>query len=102
MTGCRWSTRSTTPTGHARVLGTQIILDHVEIARDAALPYIYLGYWVPGSAKMGYKAQFSALEIFKNREWQPIGEPARHAREIDPLAVEPIAEQVAHIELPEV
>ncbi len=83
-------------------LGTHIILDHVEIARDASLPYVYLGYWVPGSPKMGYKAHFDALEIFKNRRWQPIGDPETHGEETHPLSVEPIAEQVARIDLPDV
>ena len=83
-------------------LGTQIILDHVEIAREARLPYVYLGYWVPGSPKMGYKAQFKALEIYKARRWQPLGDPSDHAAETHPLSVEPISEQVAQIDLPEV
>jgi arginine-tRNA-protein transferase len=83
-------------------LGTQIILDHVEIAREAGLPYVYLGYWVPGSPKMGYKAQFRALEIYKNRRWQPLGDPADHRAETHPLSVEPISEQVAQIDLPTV
>ncbi|SDY95000.1 arginine-tRNA-protein transferase [Jannaschia faecimaris] len=82
-------------------LGTHIILDHVEVARDAGLPFVYLGYWVPGSPKMGYKAQFSALEIFKDRQWQAIGHPDEHAHSTHPLSVEPIAEQVAQIELPD-
>ncbi|SFI24391.1 arginyltransferase [Jannaschia pohangensis] len=82
-------------------LGTHIILDHVAIAEEAKLPYVYLGYWVPGSPKMGYKAHFAALEIFKNRVWQPLGDPADHADETHPLSVEPIAEQVARIDLPE-
>jgi arginine-tRNA-protein transferase len=81
-------------------LGTQIILDHVAIAREAGLPYVYLGYWVPGSSKMGYKAAFSALEIYKNREWRPIGDAETHRSETHPLADEPIAEQVARIDLP--
>ncbi len=46
-------------------LGTYVILDHIAIAREAGLPYVYLGYWVPGSRKMGYKAKFAALEIYK-------------------------------------
>ena len=33
-------------------LGTHIILDHIAIARELGLPYVYLGYWVPGSPKM--------------------------------------------------
>ncbi len=82
-------------------LGTQIILDHVRLARESNLPFVYLGYGVPGSRKMGYKAQYSALEIFKNREWHPIGDPEGYAHETHPLSVEPIAEQVARIDLPE-
>ena len=82
-------------------LGTFTILDHVEIARDAGLPYVYLGYWVPGSRKMGYKAGFNALEIYKGGQWQDIGDPADHRAELHPLSVDPIAEQVARISLPE-
>lgn len=82
-------------------LGTYIILDHIEIARGAGLPYVYLGYWVPGSRKMGYKANFGALEIYKNGRWQPIGDPASHSGETHPLSVDPIAEQVARIALPD-
>jgi leucyl-tRNA---protein transferase len=82
-------------------LGTFLILDHVEIAREAGLPYVYLGYWVPGSRKMGYKAGFSAVEIFKGGRWQDMGDPSRHRTELDPLSVDPISEQVARINLPE-
>jgi arginine-tRNA-protein transferase len=83
-------------------LGTFAILDHIAIAREAGLPYVYLGYWVPGSRKMGYKAAFSALEIYKGGAWQPLGDPAEHRAELHPLSVDPIAEQVARIALPEV
>jgi arginine-tRNA-protein transferase len=82
-------------------LGTFAILDHIDIAREAGLPYVYLGYWVPGSRKMGYKAGFSALEIYKGGQWQEMGEPADHRAELHPLSVDPIAEQVARIALPE-
>ncbi|MDM7459186.1 MAG: arginyltransferase [Paracoccus sp. (in: a-proteobacteria)] len=82
-------------------LGTHVILDHVEIARAAGLPYIYLGYWVPGSHKMDYKARFDALEIYKNGAWQDIGNPADHSDEAHPLMVDPIVEQVARISLPQ-
>jgi len=84
-----------------RSLGTYLILDHVEIAREAGLSYVYLGYWVPGSSKMGYKAGFSALEIYKGGRWQDIGDPASHRTELHPLSVDPIAEQVARINLPD-
>lgn len=82
-------------------LGTHVILDHVEIAREAGLPYVYLGYWVPGSPKMGYKAKFAALEIYKQGQWQPLGDPKDHVGETHPLSVDPIAEQVAKITLPD-
>lgn len=82
-------------------LGAFVILDHVRIAQEAGLPYVYLGYWVPGSRKMGYKAQYSALEIYKGGIWQDIGDPSAHRAELHPLSVDPIAEQVARISLPE-
>jgi leucyl-tRNA---protein transferase len=84
-----------------RSLGTHIILDHIAIAQEAGLPYVYLGYWVPGSRKMGYKAGFSALEIYKGGRWQDLGDPADHRAELHPLSVDPIAEQVARINLPD-
>jgi len=89
------------PDAPRRSLGTHVILDHVEIARDMGLPYVYLGYWVPGSPKMGYKAGFSALEIYKGGAWQDIGHPDDHHTETHPLSVDPIAEQVARIALPD-
>lgn len=82
-------------------LGTYVVLDHIAIAREAGLPYVYLGYWVPGSRKMGYKAKFDALEIYKGGKWQSIGDPADHGADLHPLSVDPIAEQVARITLPD-
>ena len=46
-----------------------MILDHVVQARLAGLPYVYLGYWVPGSEKMAYKARFRPLEVLKPGGW---------------------------------
>ena len=60
----------------ASSLGTYVILDHVDIAREAGLPYVYLGYWVPGSPKMGYKANFAALEVYYKGEWQELNDPS--------------------------
>lgn len=83
-------------------LGTYLILDHIKIAQEAGLPYIYLGYWVPGSEKMAYKANFTALEIFYDQAWQPLDKPEDFSFEAHPLSNEPIAEQVASILLPDV
>lgn len=81
-------------------LGTYMILDHVDLARQVGLPYVYLGYWVPGSAKMAYKARFSALEVYRDGEWRDLGDPAEYEKTPHPLAVRPITEQVAAITLP--
>jgi arginine-tRNA-protein transferase len=89
------------PALQARSLGSYIILDHVALAREAGLPYVYLGYWVPGSSKMGYKANFPALEVYVNGEWQPLGDPADYSNQTHPLSVDPIAQQVAQISLPD-
>jgi arginine-tRNA-protein transferase len=82
-------------------LGTYVIVDHIEIAREAGLPYVYLGYWVPGSPKMGYKAKFSAIEVYSGGEWCPLGNPASYSSATHPLSTDPIAEQVARISLPD-
>jgi len=49
--------------------GSFIILDHVIQAAMLDLTYVYLGYWVQGSAKMDYKARFSPLEILRPNGW---------------------------------
>ena len=82
-------------------LGNYIILDHIEIARNAGLPYVYLGYWVPGSQKMGYKAKFSGLEVYIGGSWQKVRSPRDFSTNNHPLNTAPIAEQVANIALPD-
>ncbi len=63
-----------------RSLGSFIILDHIVQAQEGALPYVYLGYWVPGSEKMAYKARFSPLEILKPGGWSLMSARERGAR----------------------
>ncbi|MFG5382581.1 MULTISPECIES: arginyltransferase [unclassified Yoonia] len=82
-------------------LGTYVILDHIAIARDLGLPYVYLGYWVPGSPKMGYKAKFKGLEVYNNGTWELLQDPSQYGADVHPLSNDPIAEQVARISLPE-
>jgi arginine-tRNA-protein transferase len=60
------------PGEEARSLGTYMILDHVRTAREAGLPYVYLGYWVRGSDKMDYKIRFSPLEALTQNGWEPL------------------------------
>jgi arginine-tRNA-protein transferase len=82
--------------------GTYMILDHIEIARDAGLPYVYLGYWVPGSSKMDYKARFKGIEIFERGQWSPLNDPAEFKQHHVPAGSDPIPEQVAAIQLPDI
>ena len=84
-----------------RSMGTYMILDHVRIAQEAGLPYVYLGYWVPGSQKMGYKSKFSGLEVYLGGKWQKMPDPENFCPDTHPLSTDPIAEQVANISLPD-
>jgi arginine-tRNA-protein transferase len=40
------------------------------------MPYVYLGYWVPESRKMAYKARFSPSEVLSAGVWRPAAEHA--------------------------
>ena len=60
--------------------GSFMILDHVVQAGLMGLPYVYLGYWVRGSAKMAYKARFSPLEILRPTGWGLISPREREAQ----------------------
>jgi leucyl-tRNA---protein transferase len=50
-------------------LGTFMILDHIQRAALAGLPYVYLGYWIRGSRRMDYKVRFRPLEILGPDGW---------------------------------
>ena len=49
-----------------------MILDHIEKARRLGLPHVYLGYWVEGSKKMGYKAAYLPQERLGLHGWARI------------------------------
>ena len=83
-------------------LGTYIILDHIDIARAAGLPYVYLGYWVNGSEKMAYKTRFSGVEVFRNKKWTPFDPNDSYETNNNQLAVSAISEQVSQISMPNV
>ena len=53
-----------------RSVGTFTILWLIERARLLGLPYVYLGYWVPESRKMAYKARFRPCEILSGGQWR--------------------------------
>jgi arginine-tRNA-protein transferase len=51
-------------------LGNFIILDHITRARADGLAYVYLGYWVEGSARMQYKVRYRPLERLGPDGWE--------------------------------
>ena len=65
-------------------LGTHAILWMIERARRDVLPYVYLGYWVPESPKMAYKARFRPCEILVGGTWRMLTDS--EVREGDGLA----------------
>ena len=58
------------PQEDRRSLGTFMILSLVEQARQAGLPYVYLGYYIEGLSKMAYKARFQPLEAITRLSWE--------------------------------
>jgi arginine-tRNA-protein transferase len=59
-----------------RSLGTFAVLWLIGRARSLGLPYVYLGYWVPESRKMAYKARFRPSEILISGAWHRLGNGA--------------------------
>ncbi|HEX5961766.1 MAG TPA: arginyltransferase [Rhodanobacteraceae bacterium] len=55
-----------------RSLGTYAILRQIEMARARGLPYLYLGYWIEGHPKMGYKARFNGLQVLGPEGWRTL------------------------------
>jgi len=57
-----------------RSLGTHLILDHINRARAANHPHVYLGYWVKNSPKMNYKGRFRPLERLGQNGWYELAD----------------------------
>jgi leucyl-tRNA---protein transferase len=55
-----------------RSLGTYMILDHIARTKALGLPHLYLGYWVNGSRKMGYKVRFKPQEHLGPQGWDRV------------------------------
>ncbi|HEY6432839.1 MAG TPA: arginyltransferase [Acetobacteraceae bacterium] len=77
------------PVLERRSLGTYAIIWLVERARALQLPYVYLGYWVPESRKMAYKARFRPSEILIGGTWRMLGKADLGGGELSPAALVP-------------
>jgi arginine-tRNA-protein transferase len=60
------------PDEATRGLGTFAILSQLRAAARLQLPHLYLGYWIDGHPKMGYKARFRPLELLRGNRWERI------------------------------
>ncbi|WP_019961695.1 arginyltransferase [Woodsholea maritima] len=69
------------PNEDKRSLGRFMILDQILHAKAQQLPFIYLGYWVQGSAKMAYKAQYKPIEILEPAGWRRLRDEERLEKE---------------------
>ena len=60
------------PEAHKRSIGTYAILQQIAVIQSLKMNWLYLGYWIEDCQKMRYKTDFSALEAYVNRQWQPL------------------------------
>lgn len=67
------------PQSERQGLGNYIILDHVRRSQEMGLGYVYLGYWVEGSARMQYKVRYRPMEKLGRAGWERI-DTAEHDR----------------------
>jgi arginine-tRNA-protein transferase len=68
-------------------LGNFIIMDHIARAREAGLPYVYLGYWIKGSRRMAYKTRYRPIEVLGPAGWRLMTERELAAEQ--PRVLEP-------------
>ena len=54
--------------------GTYNMLWLIELCRKLDLPYLYLGYWIGQSRKMGYKIQFQPMQGLVDGRWAALDE----------------------------
>ena len=60
------------PQQATRSLGVYVVLFLVHQTFLLGRPYLYLGYWIPGSPKMAYKSSFRPAEILRQDAWRTL------------------------------
>lgn len=84
---------------HRQGLGNYIIMDHILRAAKGGLPYVYLGYWVDGSARMQYKIRYRPLEKLSRTGWVrfDLDEQAHAVRNVPQRDEPPLPMELASI-----
>jgi arginine-tRNA-protein transferase len=49
--------------------GVLTILWQIQETKRLGLPWLYLGYWVPGCRKMQYKQEYRPIQVYSSGEW---------------------------------
>jgi len=49
--------------------GTYNVIWQIDLCKRLGLPYLYLGYWIKGCAKMQYKSNFRPIEMLIDGNW---------------------------------
>ena len=57
------------PNESHRSMGKYAILWQIGKCQELDLPYLFLGYWIKGCAKMQYKSDFRPLEMLLDGRW---------------------------------
>jgi leucyl-tRNA---protein transferase len=57
------------PSEGRRSLGTWSVLRELALAAELGKRHYYLGFWIPGSPKMDYKANFRPFEFARGGRW---------------------------------
>ena len=52
--------------------GTYNVLWQIAQAKQINTDYVYLGYWITQSTKMGYKINFRPIEALRNGKWETL------------------------------
>ena len=60
------------PSEEPRSLGAYMILDHIQMASEMGLDYVYLGYWVSGSPQDGLQDRLQALRALRRHALDPL------------------------------
>ena len=68
------------PAESRRGLGTFGAIQEIAFAREGAIPYYYLGYWIEPCRSMRYKSEFRPFELLHpDRQWRRGSDPANGA-----------------------